>query len=34
MIADLARNWWVLLIRGALSILFGILALMNPLVVT
>jgi uncharacterized membrane protein HdeD (DUF308 family) len=29
--ADLARNWWVLLIRGILAILFGIIAWMNPL---
>jgi uncharacterized membrane protein HdeD (DUF308 family) len=32
MITDLARNWWVLLVRGILAILFGILALMNPVI--
>ncbi len=31
MIADLARNWWVLLIRGILTILFGVIAWVNPL---
>jgi uncharacterized membrane protein HdeD (DUF308 family) len=31
MIADLARNWWVLLIRGILAILFGVVAWVNPL---
>lgn len=28
--ADLARNWWVLLIRGVLGIVFGVVALANP----
>ena len=32
MIPDLARNWWVLLIRGILAIVFGVLALVNPVV--
>ena len=31
MIVDLARNWWVLLIRGTLTILFGVIAWVNPL---
>ena len=30
MIAELARNWWVLLIRGILAILFGIGAFVWP----
>lgn len=30
MFMDLARNWWVLLIRGILAVIFGILALVNP----
>ena len=30
--ADLARNWWVLLIRGLLAVIFGIIALINPAV--
>lgn len=29
---DLSRNWWVLLIRGVLAVIFGILALTNPAV--
>jgi uncharacterized membrane protein HdeD (DUF308 family) len=32
MIAALARNWWVLLIRGHLTILFGVIAWVNPLI--
>jgi uncharacterized membrane protein HdeD (DUF308 family) len=31
MIADLARNWWVLLLRGIVAILFGVFAWVNPL---
>lgn len=27
---DLSRNWWVLLIRGVLAVIFGILAVTNP----
>ena len=30
MVTDLARNWWVLLLRGVLAILLGVLALVNP----
>lgn len=29
---DLSRNWWVLLVRGVLAIIFGILAIVNPAV--
>lgn len=29
-ITELARNWWALVIRGVLAILFGILILMDP----
>lgn len=32
MTSDLARNWWVLLVRGLLAIGFGVLALINPVV--
>ncbi len=32
MFVDLARNWWVLLIRGILAVIFGIIALINPAV--
>jgi uncharacterized membrane protein HdeD (DUF308 family) len=31
MITGLARNWWVLLIRGILAIVFGIIAWVNPM---
>lgn len=27
---DLSRNWWVLLIRGVLAVIFGIIAVTNP----
>ena len=30
MVTDLARNWWVLMLRGVLAILLGVLALVNP----
>lgn len=30
MMYDLSRNWWVLLIRGVLAVVFGILALIYP----
>jgi uncharacterized membrane protein HdeD (DUF308 family) len=30
MLISLARNWWVLLVRGLLAILFGVLALTRP----
>jgi uncharacterized membrane protein HdeD (DUF308 family) len=30
MVAQLARNWWVLLLRGVIAILFGILAFIHP----
>lgn len=30
MVADLARNWWLLALRGAIGILFGIGALLWP----
>lgn len=30
MLAVLSRNWWVLALRGALSIIFGILVIMQP----
>ena len=29
---DLARNWWVLLLRGILAVIFGIVAVINPAV--
>jgi uncharacterized membrane protein HdeD (DUF308 family) len=29
---DLSRNWWVLLIRGILAVIFGVLTLANPAV--
>ena len=31
-VLDLSRNWWVLLIRGVLAVIFGILAVVNPAV--
>ena len=30
MTSDLAQNWWVLLVRGSLSIVFGVIAWVNP----
>ncbi|RIK43843.1 MAG: hypothetical protein DCC55_04665 [Chloroflexi bacterium] len=30
MVTALARNWWLLLIRGVLAVIFGILALVWP----
>jgi uncharacterized membrane protein HdeD (DUF308 family) len=30
MVLDLSRNWWVLLMRGILAVVFGITALINP----
>jgi len=30
MLMDISRNWWVLLIRGLVAVIFGILALTKP----
>jgi uncharacterized membrane protein HdeD (DUF308 family) len=29
---DSSRNWWVLLMRGILAVIFGVLALTDPVV--
>lgn len=30
MLFDLSRNWWVLLIRGILAVIFGVIAILSP----